>query len=66
VKPIEIKSVENRIMEYLKSLKDIDSVFYDDMQGLIRFNIADYEATISVDYQEMSVDVIEERRRNGK
>ena len=66
MKPIEIKSVESRIIEHLKSLKDIDTVFYDNMQGLIRFNIADYEATISVDYQKMSVDVIEERRRDGK
>lgn len=63
MKPDEIKLIESKVMEFLKSLNNTERVFYDGMQNLIRFDVGDYEATVSIDYQKMSFDVLEERKK---
>lgn len=58
----ETKIIEQEIISLLKNKTEIDNVFYDDMQKLIRFIFGKYEMTISVDACEMSYDVLVERK----
>ena len=53
-----------KIINVLHADKDIDTVFYDSMQKLIRCNYRNYEVTVSVDLCAMSQDVI--KLREGK
>lgn len=53
-----------KIIDALSTDKDIDTVFYDSMQKLIRCNYRNYEVTISVELCEMSFDIIQ--LREGK
>lgn len=54
----QIKFIESEIINLLKDKENINGIFYDDFQKLIRFNFNKYEMTISVEAQEMSYDVL--------